>query len=88
MAGHDARWASVGKNRVARLMHEHGLRGVSRARRFTVTTERQRGQRERPAPDLVNRRFVAVAPNQLWVADITYVPTWAGFIYLAIVLNR
>jgi putative transposase len=88
MAGHDARWASVGKNRVARLMHEHGLRGVSRARGFTVTTERQRGQRERPVPDLVNRRFVAVAPNQLWVADITYVPTWAGFIYLAIVLNR
>lgn len=83
--GHDVRWASVGKNRVARLMRAQGLRGVSRRRGFTVTTER--GKKERPAPDLVKRRFVADAPNQLWVADITYVPTWAGFVYLAIVLD-
>ncbi|MFO0206077.1 MAG: DDE-type integrase/transposase/recombinase, partial [Betaproteobacteria bacterium] len=41
----------------------------------------------RPAPDRVNRRFMAAAPNQLWVADMTYVPTWAGFVYLAIVLD-
>lgn len=83
----DARWASVGKNRVARLMRVQGLRGVSRRRAFTVTTERAKGTRERAAPDLVGRRFIADAPNQLWVADITYVPTWAGFVYLAIVLD-
>src|ERR1700727_712560 len=40
-----------------------------------------------PAPDLVDRKFQADAPNQLWVADITYVPTWAGFLYLAVVLD-
>lgn len=88
VANHDVRWASVGKNRVARLMRAQGLRGVSRRRAFTVTTERAKGtRRERPAPDLVGRRFIAEAPNQLWVADITYVPTWAGFVYLAIVLD-
>lgn len=81
------RWASVGKNRVARLMRARGLRGISRRRAFTVTIERAKAGRERPAPDLVNRQFVADAPNQLCVADITYVPTWAGFVYLAIVLD-
>ena len=85
--GHDTRWAQVGKNRVARLMRAQGLRGISRRRGFTVTTERSRRDRERPAPDLVERSFVADAPNRLWVADITYVPTWAGFVYLAIVLD-
>jgi putative transposase len=75
----------VSKKRVARLMRAAGLRGVSRRRGFTVTTERNR--RERPAPDLVNRRFVADAPDQLWVADMTYIPTWAGFVYLAMVLD-
>jgi putative transposase len=70
---------------VARLMRQAGLRGVSRRRSFVVTT--QRDPKQRPAPDLVNRRFVAQAPNQLWVADITYVPTWAGFVFLAIVLD-
>lgn len=87
VVGHDVRWAHVGKNRVAKLMRAQGLRGVSRARGFVVTTARNKTQRERPAPDLVQRRFVAEAPNQLWVADITYVPTWAGFVYLAIVLD-
>ena len=43
--------------------------------------------RARPAPDLVERNFVAAAPNRLWVADITYIPTWAGFLYLAVVLG-
>lgn len=75
----------VGHNRIARLMREAGIRGVSRRRGFVITT--QRDQRQRPAPDLVNRRFVAQGPNELWVADMTYVPTWAGFIYLAIVLD-
>jgi putative transposase len=75
----------VGRKRVARLMRQAGIRGVSRRRAFVVTT--QRDSRQRPAPDLVNRRFVAAAPNELWVADMTYVPTWAGFIFLAIVLD-
>jgi putative transposase len=66
-------------------MRSAGLRGVSRRRGFVVTT--QRDPKRRPAPDLVNRQFVAEAPNQLWVADMTYVPTWAGFIFLAIVLD-
>ena len=73
------------RKRVARLMRAAGLRGVSRRRGFTVTTERNR--RERPAPDLVNRRFIANSPDELWVADMTYIPTWAGFVYLAMVLD-
>ena len=58
--------------------------GVHR-RRSTHTT--RRGTDEVPAADLVQRDFTATAPNQLWVADITYVPTWAGFLYLAVVLD-
>ena len=58
---------------------------VSRRRGFTVTTERDR--RQRPAPDLVNRQFRADGPDHLWVADMTYIPTWAGFLYLAVVLD-
>ena len=75
----------VGRKRIARLMRLASIRGVSRRRGFTITTRRDR--RQRPAPDLVNREFAAAAPNRLWVADMTYVPTWAGFIYLAIVLD-
>lgn len=56
----------ISRKRVARLMRKAGIRGVSRRRGFTVTTERN--VRERPAPDLVNRRFRADAPNELWVA--------------------
>ena len=74
----------VGRKRVARLMREARLRGVSR-RKSTVTTRRDRSAR--PAPDLVDRKFVAGGPNVLWVADITYVPTWSGFLYLAVVLD-
>ena len=85
MAIHDPRWARVGKNRIAKLMRKACLRGVSNRRSYIVTTERNK--RERPAPDLVNRKFIATAPNQLWVADITYVPTWAGFVFLAVVLD-
>ena len=75
----------VSRKRVARLMRLARIRGVSRRRGFTVTTRRDK--RQRPAPDLVNREFVAAGPNRLWVADITFVPTWARFIYLAIVLD-
>jgi putative transposase len=74
----------VGRKRVARLMHSAGLAGVSR-RRSPCTT--RRAERARPAPDLVERDFSADGPNRLWVADITYVPTWAGFLYLAVVLD-
>jgi len=66
-------------------MRQAGLRGVSRRRGLTVRTERN--DKARPAPDLVNRQFVARRADQLWVSDITYVPAWAGFIYLAIVLD-
>ena len=75
----------VSRKRVARLMREARIHGVSRRRGFTVTTERN--PRQRPAPDLVNRLFRADAPDQLWVADMTYIPTWTGFLYLAIVLD-
>jgi putative transposase len=75
----------ISGKRVARLMRSNAIRGVSRRRGFVVTT--QRDQRQRPAPDLVKREFKADGPNQLWVADMTYVPTWAGFIYLAVVLD-
>jgi len=73
----------VGKKRVARLMCQAGLAGVSR-RRFVTTTVRD-GARQ--APDLVERDFTAERPNMLWVADITYIPTWAGFLYLAVALD-
>jgi len=74
----------VGRKRVARLMRMLGLAGVSR-RKGIRTTIRDRAAR--PAPDLVDRDFTAVGPDRLWVADITYVPTWAGFLYLAVVLD-
>ena len=75
----------ISRQRVARLMRVAGLRGVSRRRSFTVTTRRD--ERQRPAADLVNRKFAASGPDQLWVADMTYVPTWVGFIYLAVVVD-
>lgn len=74
----------LGRKRVARLMRVEGLRGVSR-RKGVRTTRRDRDQR--PAPDLVERNFTATGPDRLWVADITYVPTWSGFLYLAVVLD-
>ena len=76
---------TASRKRIARLMHDNHLQGVSRRRSWCVTTERNR--RQRPAPDLVNRQFVASDINQLWVADMTYVPTWEGFLYLAAVTD-
>jgi len=73
----------VGRKRVARLMSQAGLAGVSR-RKFVTTTIKGES---RQAPDLVERNFVAEAPDRLWVADITYIPTWTGFLYLAVVLD-
>jgi len=74
----------VGKKRVARLMGAAGLRGVSRRRRPSTTI---RKEESRPAPDLVDRDFTASRPDELWVADITYVPTDRGYLYLSVVLD-
>jgi putative transposase len=76
---------TVNHKRIAHLMQRAGIKGISRRRGYCVTTRRD--QRQRPAPDLVQRQFVAAAPNQLWVADMTYIPTWSGFLYLAMVLD-
>ena len=74
----------VSGKRIARLMRAAGLEGVSRrkGRRTTV-----RDREACPAPDLVKREFTASGPDRLWVADITYIATWAGFLYLAVVLD-
>jgi len=74
----------VGRKRVARLMNTAGLYGVSR-RRWATTTVRDPAAK--PASDLVERNFTASGPDRLWVADISYIPTWAGFLYLAVVLD-
>jgi putative transposase len=74
----------VGRKRVARLMKAAGIVGVSR-RRKVFTTVRDRDAR--PAPDLVERQFAAAGPNRLWVADITYIPTGSGFLYLSVVID-
>jgi putative transposase len=74
----------VGKKRVARLMKAEGLQGACFQRWITTTTRDADAQ---PPADLVQRQFSADAPNKLWVADITYIPTWAGFLYLAVVLD-
>jgi len=66
-------------------MRAAGLIGASRRRGSIVTTRRDK--EARPAPDLVDRDFTALGPNQLWVADITFVPTASGFLYLAVVLD-
>ncbi len=74
----------VARKRIARLMQKAGISGVSR-RKGTVTTQRR--SKKPPAPDLVRRDFTAERPDELYVADITYVPTWAGFLFLAVVLD-
>jgi putative transposase len=73
-----------GHNRVARLMRAAQIVGCHR-RRSSGTTVREPAAPI--APDRVDRQFVAAAPNVLWAADITYVPTWMGFLYLAVVLD-
>ena len=80
-AGGDAH----GRKRIARLMRTAGLVGASRRRAGVTTAHRDRDAR--PAPDLVDRNFTAAKANQLWVADITFVPTAAGFLFLAVVLD-
>ena len=73
------------RKRIASIMRLASIRGISRRRGYVVTTTRDK--RQRPTPDLVKRQFVATDVNQLWVADMTYVPTWAGFLYLAVVTD-
>jgi transposase InsO family protein len=72
------------KNRVARLMHAAGLR-AKRSRRFRATTKRNKSHR--PAPNRLKRDFSAQRPNQKWLADITYIPTLEGWLYLAAILD-
>ena len=75
---------ACGRKRVARLMRVASLVGCHR-RRSVITTRREPAAPV--APDRVDRQFVATTPNVLWSADITYVPTWEGFLYLAVVLD-
>ena len=73
------------RKRVARLMRKDGLRGCMRGPRRKHTTRQD--PLAIPAPDLVGRNFVAPAPDRLWTADITYLPTDEGFLYLAFILD-
>ena len=76
---------AVSRKRVARLMRCNAMRGVSRRRGYVRTTQSDAAHDK--APDLVKRAFTATGINQLWVADMTYIPTWAGFLYLAVVID-
>jgi putative transposase len=73
-----------GRKRVARLMRRAGLHGVCRRRTVPTT---QRDARAQPSEDRVHRQFTAQEPDRLWVAEITYLPTWEGFLYLAVILD-
>ena len=74
----------VGRKRVARLMREAGIRGVCR-RKSSRTTIRSKTTSQ--VPDRVQREFWADGPDEIWVADLTYIPTWAGFLFLAVVID-
>ena len=76
----------IGRKRVARLMKDLAIEGVSRRRKRRYKTTIPAMQAS-VAPDLVRRRFRAAGPNRLWVADITYVPTWQGYLFLACVID-
>ena len=78
-AGHQ-----IGRDQVARLMRAEGIEGVRRTK--TVRTTRRNPEVARH-PDLVDRQFTAQAPNQLWVTDLTYVPTWAGIAYVCFIID-
>jgi putative transposase len=74
----------VGRDQVARLMRTAGICGVRRGKRVRTTRADERADRP---PDLVERNFTAAAPNQLWVTDLTYVPTWAGVAYVCFIID-
>lgn len=78
-AGHD-----VGRDQVARLMRQAGIRGASRAKKHFTTHQDRTALR---APDLVGRDFTATGPNQKWVCDFTYCSTWSGVVYIAFVTD-
>jgi putative transposase len=78
------RGVRVSRKRVARLMRQAGLSGLLVRRRGTTTI---RVPGVRPAPDLVRRDFTPAAPNRLWAADLTEIPTWEGTLYLAAVID-
>ena len=78
-AGHD-----IGRDQVARLMRAAGIEGVRRGKRVRTTTPDPGAPRH---PDLVGRDFTAAAPNQLWVTDLTFVPTWAGVAYVCFIVD-
>ncbi|GFG54726.1 hypothetical protein MAGR_61670 [Mycolicibacterium agri] len=78
-AGHD-----VGRDQVARLMRAVGIQGVRRGKRVRTTKPDPAAARH---PDLVKRKFTATAPNQLWVTDLTFVPTWAGVAYVCFIVD-
>ena len=75
----------VGKRRVQRLMQQHGIRARGQ-RRFRVTTTDSRHSLP-IAPNLVDRNFTVAAPNQVWISDITYIPTDEGWLFLAVVID-
>lgn len=74
----------MSNKRIARLMRERNIHGATRRKGYKTTV---RNPDARAAPDLVDRRFTATGPDQLWVADITYIPTWNGFLHLALVMD-
>lgn len=74
----------VERKRVARLMRVAGIQGVTRRKRRGTT---RRNPEVEPADDLVDQKFTRTAPNRLWVADITYISTGEGFLYLAVVVD-
>jgi putative transposase len=78
-AGYD-----VGRDQVARLMRAEGIEGACRSKRVRTTKSTEGVPRH---PDLVKRNFTASAPNQLWVTDLTYVPTWAGIAYVCFIID-
>ena len=79
-----AEGVAVGRKRVARLMRQAHIQGVHRRRKVATT---RRNPAQAAAPDLVCREFTADGPDRIWVADITYIPTKAGFLYLAAVID-
>ena len=80
----DEHGVRCGRKRVARLMRIAELRGVCRRRRVRTT---RRDDQAQVSDDLVQRQFNATEPNALWIADITYLPTWQGFLYLAVIID-
>src|SRR5450631_1247042 len=75
----------VGKQRVQRLMQQHGIRARGRRRFRLMTTD---SRHSLPiAPNLLNRNFTVAAPNQAWTGDITYIPTGDGWLFLAVVID-